>query len=303
MFGGAITALVTPMRDGAIDFDALRDFVEWQVAEGIDGVVPCGTTGEAATLSDDEMAKVIKTVVDQVNKRVPVIAGAGANNTARAIKYGRLAFEAGADALLHVTPYYNKPPQSGLIAHFTQIADASKLPIVLYNVPGRTACDMLPATVAELAKHPRIVGIKEATASIERAQAIIAAIDGVAAIHGTAGGDGDFAVMSGDDFTCLALTLVGGSGVISVVSNVAPKLTQQMIAAARAADLVTARKINYQLLPLIGALFTEANPIPVKAAVAHLGFGANSVRAPLLPHGGEHLERLIALINKIGIKR
>ncbi len=290
MFSGAITALVTPMRDGEVDPAKLKDLVEWQIAEGIDGLVPCGTTGESVNLTHDETALVIRTVVEQANKRVPVIAGAGTNSTAKAITLSKLAAECGADALLHVTGYYNKPPQAGIIAHFKAVSEATELPIVVYNVPGRTASDIVPETLAELAKLPRIVAVKEATGSLIRGGDVIAACR-----------DEDFVVLSGDDFTCVPLTLMGGAGVISVVSNLAPKATSQMIAAARKGDLEQARRLHFQLLPLMKLLFIDANPIPVKAAASLLGFTDNEVRLPLLPLGDEGIELLRAELKRQGL--
>jgi 4-hydroxy-tetrahydrodipicolinate synthase len=280
MFQGAITALATPLRAGEVDRRSLQSLVEFQISEGIDGLVPCGSTGEAATLTREEQALVVRTVVEQARQRVPVIAGASSNSTREAIVLSRIAAEAGADALLHVTPYYNKPTQAGLLAHFGAISQAVDLPILLYNVPGRTGSDILPETVARAAEIPRVVGIKEATGSLIRGQAVIAACPGA------------FAVLSGDDATCLALTLLGGAGVISVVSNVSPGLMAKMISAARAGRLEEARLIHYRLLPLMDLLFLESNPIPVKAALSLMGYTDNEVRLPLLPLAGEKLERL-----------
>jgi 4-hydroxy-tetrahydrodipicolinate synthase len=289
MFEGAITALITPMRDGEVDRIALQELVEFQIAEGIQGLVPCGSTGEAATLSRDEQALVMRTVVQQARHRVPVIAGAGSNSTRSAIQLSRMATEAGVDGLLHVTPYYNKPTQAGLIAHYSAISEATELPIILYNVPGRTGCDLLPDTVAKLAQVPRVVGIKEATGSITRGQQVLAACP-----H-------SFVVLSGDDGTSMALCTAGAHGVISVVSNVVPAAMTRMIAAARAGRLEEARGIHYRLLPLVDLLFVESNPIPVKAAMALLGRGANEVRLPLQPLAGEKLERLGAELRSQGL--
>ncbi|MCC6750732.1 MAG: 4-hydroxy-tetrahydrodipicolinate synthase [Deltaproteobacteria bacterium] len=289
MFTGAITALVTPMRGGNVDLSALRAFVDFQIEAGIDAVVPCGTTGESATLTDEEQAQVIRTVVEQTRKRVPVIAGAGANSTAKAVQLSKMAAEAGADGLLHVTPYYNKPNQAGLVAHYSALAAAVKLPIVVYNVPGRTGCDLLPETMAQLAKLPGIVAIKEATGLLARGQQVVAAC-----------GE-KVSVLSGDDATCLGLTLLGGHGVISVVSNVIPGPMAKMIAAARKGALDEARRIHYQYQNLMDLMFVESNPIPVKAGVAALGFGQNELRLPLVPLGGEKLERLTAELRRLGV--
>lgn len=291
MYCGTFTALVTPFRQGEVDVKQLCEFVEFQLSEGIDGVIPCGTTGETPTLSDAEQALVIRTVVEHVRKRVPVIAGAGANATKKAIEASKMAKECGADGLLHVTPYYNKPTQAGLIAHFQAIHEATNLPIILYNVPGRTGGDLLPETIATLAKLPRIVAVKEATGSLARGGAVIAACPK------------DFSVLSGDDATALALTALGGQGVISVISNVAPKLTTQMIKKALENDLVAAREMHYRLLTLMDLMFIESNPIPVKAGVSLLGYCTNEVRLPLLPLSGEKFERVKAEMKQVGLIR
>ncbi|MFZ5785699.1 MAG: 4-hydroxy-tetrahydrodipicolinate synthase, partial [Acidobacteriota bacterium] len=268
MFQGAITALATPMRGGEVDLPALEELCERQIAEGIDGLVPCGSTGEAATLSHEEQAAVMRTVVQQSRGRVPVIAGAGSNATPKAIALSRMAAEAGVDGLLQVTPFYNKPTQPGLLAHYRAIAEATSLPIVLYNVPSRTGCDLLPETIAKAAEIPRVVGVKEATGNLARGQAVIAAV---------AGRDG-FSILSGDDPTCVGLCALGGHGVISVVSNLAPGATAKLIAAAREGRLEEARALHYRLLPLMELMGIESNPIPVKAALSLLGIGANEVR-------------------------
>jgi 4-hydroxy-tetrahydrodipicolinate synthase len=290
MFEGTFTALITPMRGGAIDKDALVKLVEHQIDAGITGLVPCGTTGETPALSADEQALVVKTVVETVKGRVPVVAGAGANDTKKAIAQSQAMAELGVDGLLHVTPYYNKPPQRALIAHFEAIAESSPLPIILYNVPGRTACDMLPETVAALTVHPKIAAIKEATGSVARAQHVI---------QKTA--DHDATVLSGDDATSLALVLMGGHGTISVLSNLAPAQTAKMIAHARAGELAKARELHYLLMPLMDLLFIEANPIPVKAAAAMLGFTQNEVRLPLLPLPEERQQPLRDAMKTLGL--
>jgi 4-hydroxy-tetrahydrodipicolinate synthase len=292
MFKGALTALVTPMRGGAIDFDALRALVDWQIAEGIDGLVACGTTGETPTLSADEQQQVIKAVVEQARGRVPVIAGAGANDTGKALAASLAATELGVDGLLHVSPYYNKPPQRGLVTHFEAIANGVSKPVVLYNVPGRTGGRIEPETVIRLADHPNIVAVKEAGGDIAVGQALIAGC-----------ADKELAVLSGDDALCMALTCMGGAGVISVVSNIAPKRTAELIAAVHAGELERARKLHYGLLPLIDLLFCEANPIPVKAAAAVLGFGENELRPPLAPLEGPLLEALHGELSRQGIEK
>ena len=289
MFEGAITALATPMRDGEVDRKALQNLVELQICEGIQGLVPCGSTGEAATLTSDERSSVFRLVVQQARKRVPVIAGVGSNATRKAILWSRIAAEAGVDGLLHVTPYYNRPTQAGLIAHFRAVSEATALPILLYNVPSRTGCDLLPETVAKLASVPNIVGVKEATGSLARGQQILAACSK------------GFVVLSGDDATCVGLCAMGGSGVLSVVSNLVPAATMRMIAAARSGRLEEARGIHYRLLPLIELLSIESNPIPVKAALSLLGHGSNEVRLPLLPLEGEKLERLRSELHGQGL--
>jgi 4-hydroxy-tetrahydrodipicolinate synthase len=280
---GAITALVTPMRDGQVDLPALGRLVDEQIAAGIHGLVAVGTTGESATLTVAEHVGVIRHVVKVAARRVPVIAGAGANATAEAIELSKASEEAGADALLHVTPYYNRPTQEGLYRHYAAIARETRLPIVLYNVPSRTACDLLPDTVARLASIDRIVAIKDAT-TVTRVSELIAAV-------------GDrIAVLSGDDAIALPTILLGGRGVISVVSNVVPSHMAALCNAADAGDLARAREIHYELLPLYSLLFAEANPIPVKAALELMGKMSAEVRLPLSPCSpalrarlGEHL--------------
>jgi 4-hydroxy-tetrahydrodipicolinate synthase len=241
-------------------------------------------------MSNEEIALVIRTVAEQAKKRVPVIAGAGTNNTAKSIALSKIAAECGADGLLIVAPYYNKPTQAGLIAHYRAISEAVKLPVVAYNVPGRTSSDILPETVAELAKLPGVAAIKEATASMIRASEVIAACRGQ-----------QFDVLSGDDFTCVPLTLLGGAGVVSVVSNLCPKETSAMIAAARRADVAEATRLHYKLFSLMKLLFIESNPIPVKAGVSLLGYTANDLRLPLLPLAAEKLALLEAEMKQQGV--
>lgn len=289
MFTGAITALATPISNEHVDRTALQELVEFQIGEGIDGLVPCGTTGEAATLSAQERSLVIRTVVDQTRKRVPVIAGASANCTKTAVQNSKMAAEAGADGLLHVTPYYNKPTAAGLLAHFEQAAAATKLPVIIYNVPSRTGCDMQPDTVAEIANIPNVVGIKEATGSIARGQQVLLVCPD------------SFVVLSGDDATCMALTAVGGHGVISVVANLKPGAVSRMISLARSGQLNKAQELNRRLLPLMDLLFVQPNPIPVKAALSLMGFAKNEVRLPLLPLSGEKLEMLRAEMERQGL--
>jgi 4-hydroxy-tetrahydrodipicolinate synthase len=290
MFAGAITALVTPMRDGQVDEPALRALVEWQIAEGIDALIPCGTTGESATLTVPEHARVIQVVVETTKKRVPVIAGAGANSTAEAIALSQHAREAGADGLLQVTPYYNRPTQEGLFLHFTAIAAATKLPIILYNVPARTGCDLLPETIERLADAwPNFVAVKEATGTVQRTQQILSRL-------------GDrLTLLSGDDAINLPLYSVGARGCISVVSNVAPKLVAQAWDAWAARDYERARTLHFQSLPLAEALFWEASPIPTKAALAMMGKIVNDLRLPLHGLSDAPKAKLHTLLETMGL--
>jgi 4-hydroxy-tetrahydrodipicolinate synthase len=289
MFTGTITALVTPLRGDKLDEEALRRLVEEQIAAGIDGLVPCGTTGESPTLTNEEHLRVIQVVVESAKKRVPVIAGTGSNSTREAIEMSDAAKRVGADGLLLVTPYYNRPGQDHLYRHFKAVIEAVRLPTVLYNVPGRTACDLLPETIARLAELPEVVGVKEATASALRAAQIIARV-------------GDrVAVLSGDDATAFPLYALGARGVISVVSNVAPALMSAMWDAAAAGDWARARQLHYQLLPLGEGLFVEANPIPVKAALAMMGRIADELRPPLYPLGAQHRDKLRAQLHDAGL--
>jgi 4-hydroxy-tetrahydrodipicolinate synthase len=280
MFTGVITALVTPFRDGAVDEDALRRLVNEQIAAGIDGLVPVGTTGESPTLSHEEHIRVIKVVVEETRRRVPVIAGTGANATREAIELSRAAKQIGADGLLQVTPYYNKPTQDGLYRHFKAVVDEVPLPTVVYNVPGRTGCDLLPETVARLCELPAIVGVKEATGSAQRAAQIIARC-------------GDrLVVLSGDDATAFPLYALGARGCISVVSNAAPADMAAMWDAAAVGDWTRARAQHYKLFPLSEGLFVESSPIPVKAALAMMGKIADEIRPPLYPMTAGNREKL-----------
>ncbi|WP_306534067.1 4-hydroxy-tetrahydrodipicolinate synthase [Geobacter sp.] len=269
MFKGSIVAIVTPFTNGAVDFEKLRELVEFQIANGTDAIVPCGTTGEASTLDYDEHMDVVKTVINQVNKRVPVIAGTGSNSTQEAIELSQKAKEAGADGVLLVTPYYNKPTQEGMYQHFRHIAEAVAIPQILYNVPGRTSCDMLPETVERLSKVPNIIGIKEATGDLQRAKEVIERVGK------------DFLVYSGDDATAVELMLLGGKGNISVTANVAPRAMSDLCAAAMRGDAAAARAINDRLMPLHKALFIESNPIPVKWALHEMGLIPEGIRLPL----------------------
>lgn len=270
MIQGSIVALVTPMkRDGSLDDESLSRLIEFHIEQGTDAIVAVGTTGESATLDEEEHCRVIRFVVDRVAGRIPVIAGTGANSTTEAINLTARAKDAGADACLLVTPYYNKPTQEGLYRHYKAVAEAVDIPQILYNVPGRTACDMLPATVARLAQIPNIVGIKEATGNLDRAREIMR-------LCGP-----DFLLYSGDDATACEFCLLGGKGVISVTANVAPKLMHEMCAAAIAGDAETAHAIDSKLNALHRDLFIESNPIPVKWAVHELGLIDSGIRLPL----------------------
>ncbi len=272
MLKGSLVAIVTPMHeDGSLDLPRLRALVDFHVAQGTDGIVVVGTTGESPTVNYDEHCTLIQTVVEQAAKRVPVIAGTGANSTAEAIELTRCAKESGADACLLVAPYYNKPGQEGMYRHFKAIAEAVDIPQILYNVPGRTVADLSNDTVLRLAQVPNIVGIKDATGNIERGTDLI--------LRAPA----DFAIYSGDDASCLALMLLGGHGVISVTANVAPKAMHDMCQAAFEGDLAAARSLNAKLLGLHQKLFVEANPIPVKWAVQQMGLIEGGIRLPLTP--------------------
>lgn len=269
---GSLVAIVTPMSDdGALDLDTLRRLIDWHIAEGSDGIVIVGTTGESPTVSYDEHCLLIRTTVEQVAGRVPVIAGTGANSTAEAIELTACAKAAGAQAGLSVVPYYNKPTQEGLYQHFRKIAEAVDLPLILYNVPGRTVTDLSNDTTLRLADVPGIAGIKDATGNMERAADLLRrAPEG-------------FVLYTGDDASALPFMLLGGHGVISVTANVAPKLMHELCAAAFAGNLARARELNNALLPLHSKLFVEANPIPVKWACAELGLISPALRLPLTP--------------------
>ena len=277
MLGGSVVAIVTPMLDdGALDLVAFRKLLDWHIAEGTDGIVVVGTTGESPTVDNDEHWLLIKTAVEHVAGRVPVIAGTGANSTREAIEHSEYAKRIGADYSLSVVPYYNKPTQDGLYLHFKAIAEAADIPQILYNVPGRTVADMQNDTVLRLAQIPNIVGIKDATANMERASDLISRKPK------------DFLVLSGDDGTALPLMLLGGHGVISVTANVAAKAMHEMCAAALAGDAVTAREINDRLLGLHKHLFCEANPIPVKWAAQQMGLVKSGIRLPMTPLSAQY---------------
>ncbi len=270
MISGSMVALVTPMdAQGGLDWDALSKLVDFHLQEGTNAIVAVGTTGESATLDVHEHVEVIRRVVDQVAGRIPVIAGTGANSTREAVELTHNAKSVGADACLLVTPYYNKPTQEGLYQHFRHIAENVAIPQILYNVPGRTACDMLPETVERLSKVANIIGIKEATGDLQRAQDILNRVSS------------DFLVYSGDDATAVELMLMGGKGNISVTANVAPRAMAELCAAAMRGDAATARAINERLMPLHKNLFIESNPIPVKWALHEMGLMQDGIRLPL----------------------
>ena len=280
MFSGAFTALVTPFRNGEVDVEALEGMVEFQIQNGIHGLVPCGTTGETPAMSESEDRLVIETVVRVANGRLPVIAGTGSNSTDMAIKYTKMAEEVGADGSLQVSPYYNKPTQEGLYRHFAAVAESTDLPIILYNIPGRTSVTIDAETTARLAEIPNIVGTKEATLSMNMAMDVISlCVEG-------------FDVLSGDDPVTLPLMSLGGRGVISVASNVAPAAVSDMVNALLKGDWERGRELHYELLPLFRALFVETNPIPVKTAASILGLCSDEMRMPMIPLQGENLNTL-----------
>lgn len=290
IFTGMATAIVTPMHtDGSIDYEALGRFVEFQIGSGINGLVVMGTTGENATIEPEDQKKVIAYTVEKVAGRVPVIAGTGTNNTEHVLHNTRNACQVGADAVLVVTPYYNKATQNGLITHFTAVADESTLPVILYNVPGRTGCNLLPKTVAKLSEHPNIAAIKEATGSLAQMIEIMHLC-----------GD-KIDVYSGEDGLTVPMMAMGAKGTISVLSNVAPRQSVAMTDACLRGDYAAAAKMQCDLLPLINALFSEVNPIPAKAATAAMGFGADVLRLPLTSMEEQNRAVLFAEMRKLGI--
>lgn len=290
MLKGSLVAIVTPMSpDGGLDLARLRCLVDWHVEQGTDGIVVVGTTGESPTVDTAEHCLLIRSVVEQAAGRIPVIAGTGANSTREAVELTRCAAEAGANAALSVAPYYNKPTQEGLYRHFRTIAEAVDLPMILYNVPGRTVADIANDTALRLAQVPGVVGIKDATGNLERGTDLIRRAPA------------DFAVYSGDDASGLALMLLGGAGVISVTANVAPKSMHKMCVAAFSGELARAREINSQLFPLHQKLFVEANPIPVKWALQEMGLIDSGIRLPLTPLSAPHHETLRAALKEAGV--
>ena len=290
IFTGMATAIVTPMHtDGSIDYEALGRFVEFQIGSGINGLVVMATTGENATIEPEDQKKVIAYTVEKVAGRVPVIAGTGTNNTEHALHNTRNACQVGADAILVVTPYYNKATQNGLVTHFTAVADESTLPVILYNVPSRTGCNLLPKTVAKLSEHPNIAAIKEATGSLAQMIEIMHLC-----------GD-KIDVYSGEDGLTVPMMAMGAKGTISVLSNVAPRQSVAMTDACLRGDYAAAAKMQCDLLPLINALFSEVNPIPAKAATAAMGFGADALRLPLTSMEEQNRAVLFAEMRKLGI--
>ena len=290
IFKGMATALVTPMTSDGVDYEALGRLIDFQLENGINALVSVGTTGESATLTPQERKQVISFTIDRVAGRVPVIAGTGTNNTAHAIDFSVSADQAGADALLVVTPYYNKATQKGLIAHFTAIADRVTKPVILYNVPSRTGCNLLPATVAELAKHPNIAAIKEASGNMSQVVDLVARC-----------GE-DITVYSGEDGLTVPILSMGGMGTISVLSNVLPKEAVAMTDAFFAGRIQEAAQWQCKLLPLIDCLFSEVNPIPAKAALSAMGFGEEHLRLPLTPMEPENREKLFTQLRKLGVR-
>jgi 4-hydroxy-tetrahydrodipicolinate synthase len=289
VFQGVFTALVTPFRDGALDERALHDLVELQIGAGIDGLVPCGSTGEAATLSHAEHRRVVEVVVAAARGRVQVLAGTGSNSTAEAIELTRHAKEAGADGAVLISPYYNKPTQQGLVAHYSEVARQTAFPLLVYNIPGRTASNVLPDTLARLAELEQVVGVKEACGNLDQMAHVIAAVPD------------SFAVLSGDDSLTLPLLAIGGAGVISTTSNLVPAEMVELVRAFRAGDVERARAIHYRLLPLFDALFVETNPIPVKAALALRGVLLEELRLPLTRLSPPNRERLQVAMKELGL--
>jgi len=289
VFEGVSTALVTPFRDGAIDEDALRELVEIQISGGVDGLVPCGSTGESATMSHAEHRRVVEIVVEAADGRVPVLAGTGSNNTREAVELTQYAKEAGADGALLISPYYNKPTQDGIVAHYAEIARRTRFPLVAYNIPGRTASNLLPGTIARLAEIEQVMGVKEASGNLAQISEVIARCPD------------DFSVLSGDDVLTLPILAVGGRGVISTTANIAPTEMVELVAAFRRGDADGALAVHRQLLPLFEVLFCETNPIPIKAALAELGRIGDEIRLPLTELTEPNRERLRVVLKESGL--
>ncbi|HSR56575.1 MAG TPA: 4-hydroxy-tetrahydrodipicolinate synthase [Candidatus Binataceae bacterium] len=287
MFKGSIVAIVTPFKNGAVDVETLRQLVEFQIEGGTDAIVPCGTTGEASTLDYDEHLLVVKTVVEQVNKRVPVIAGTGSNSTAEAIRLTTFARSIGADGALLISPYYNKPTQEGIFRHYKMIANAVDLPLLVYNIPGRTASNIAPDTFARLCEVRNIVGTKEASGSMDQ-------ISDIRRLCGDR-----LTILSGDDALTLPIIALGGKGVITTIGNVMPREIHDLAAAALAGDFERARQVHYQMLPMMRALFIETNPIPVKQALAFMGKCGPELRMPMTPMSAPAAEKLRATMKEL----
>ncbi len=290
MFKGPMVAIVTPFKNNEIDEEALRKLVNFQIENGTMGIIPCGTTGESATLSYEEHERVIKIVVEEVNKRVPVIAGTGSNSTKEAIELTKAAKELGADAALMITPYYNKPTQEGLYYHYKKVAEEVNIPIIMYNVPGRTAVNMLPETVGKLAKIPNILGIKDATGSLNVLTEMIELTQGE-----------EFYFLSGDDFIYFPFLCVGGHGVISVVANIAPKIMRELFDAVENNDINKAKNLHFKVYNLAKGMFIQTNPIPVKKALYLMGMIEDEIRLPLVSMDGEPLEKLKKILSENGL--
>lgn len=289
VFKGIATAMVTPMTSTGVDYDALARFIDFQLEEGINALVAVGTTGESATLTPEERKEVIRFTINRVAGRVPVIAGTGTNNTEHVLDFTKSACDSGADAVLVVTPYYNKATQGGLFKHFSMVADASVVPVIMYNVPSRTGCNLAPDTVAKLADHPNIAAVKEASGNISQVVEIAAKC-----------GD-KLVIYSGDDALTVPMMSMGGLGCISVMSNVIPRLSVEMTDRFFAGDVAGAAEIQCRTLPLVNALFSEVNPIPAKAAVAAMGFGEEHLRMPLTPMEEPNRANLFAQMRKLGV--
>jgi 4-hydroxy-tetrahydrodipicolinate synthase len=287
MFQGAFSALITPFRDGAVDEPAMRELVEWQIQSGIDGLVPCGSTGESATLSHAEHEQVIKLVIQQARGRVPVIAGTGSNSTAEAIRLTAFAREAGAAGALLISPYYNKPTQEGIYKHYKMIAASVDLPLIVYNIPGRTGSNILPETFARMCEIRQVAGIKEASGSMDQCSDILK-------LCGER-----LTMLSGDDSLTLPLLAMGARGVISVITNVMPREMHDLVAAALKGDFARARELHFKMLPMMRALFVETNPIPIKQACALMGRSTNEMRMPLLAMTAGGTERLRGVMSEL----
>ncbi len=289
VFTGAATAIITPMKEGGVDYEAFERLIEFQIQNSIDAIVVCGTTGEASTLTDEEHKECIRFCVEKVAGRVPVIAGTGSNDTAYAIELTQYACEVGADAILLVTPYYNKATQGGLVKSFTAVADISTKPIILYNVPSRTGCNILPSTAAILAEHPNIVAIKEASGNISQIAELAALTRGKLDIY------------SGNDDQIVPILALGGKGVISVLSNPMPRETHDICQKFFDGDMAGSLQMQLDLLPFVNALFSEVNPIPVKACMEAMGYCGDEIRLPLTPMEDAHREKMLGIMKDLGL--